>query len=96
MIGGAGHMMDMNRRMEQNRSMKRFDRKKLRESKKKEKFDSGIKLEFKEVSKEELEIIKLKIRQNAKKEKRREKIILTVSTVIVVVGIPLLIYYFNN
>ncbi len=28
MIGGAGHMMDMNRRMEQNRSMKRFDRKK--------------------------------------------------------------------
>ena len=57
----------------------------------------GKKLEFKEVSEEELEIIKLKIRKKILKDKRINNLILTFS---IVIGFPLFIYLirliFNN
>ncbi len=76
MIGGAGHIMDMNNRMKQNRSMKNSQKEKFKLHNKDLVFKGDTKkLEFKQVPEKELQRIKFEIRQRAKAERKREMLI---------------------
>jgi hypothetical protein len=94
MSGGAGHIMDMNNRMRQNRSMKSSNKQKFKSNNRDLDFKKGNskKLEFKKVSDKELERIKFKIRQKAKAERKREKIIFI--SIILIISIVIYIIAF--
>ncbi|MCK0156277.1 hypothetical protein MWU65_03745 [Cellulophaga sp. F20128] len=76
-MSGAGHVIDMNNRMRQNRSMTSSNRQKFQGSNRE--LDFSIKntteLSFKVISEKELAGIKNTIRSKAKASQRREVII---------------------
>lgn len=84
-MGGEGHMMEMNRRLKQNRQARRSKRKGYRDN-----FDSTTlskqKLKFKEIPLEELKLLKEKIKSRLKRERiiRNSIFWLTISSLIIV------------
>ena len=94
MSGGAGHVMDMNNRMKQNRSMKTSNRKKFKSNNRDLSFSNtqSKKLNFKKVSEEELEQIKNVIRLRSKKAQQKNNLILLTIVLIVFVSIIILIF----
>ena len=83
-MGGAGHMLHAIKSLKQNRAQLKNHRSK---NKKGSDYSStSTKVEFKQVSAEELEAIKQEIQAKAKKSKRRELIIAGI------VGLALLLF----
>ncbi|ADY28195.1 hypothetical protein Celly_0360 [Cellulophaga lytica DSM 7489] len=87
MSGGAGHVADMNNRMKQNRSMKTSNKSKFKSNNRDLNFSTGKseKLNFKKVSVEELARIKTEIRKKAKSERKKERIIIALAVLILLI-----------
>jgi hypothetical protein len=87
MSGGAGHIADMNNRMKQNRSVKKSNKPKFKSNNRDLNFSRGEsqKLTFKKVSEDELNRIKNEIRQKAKSEQKKERIIFALTTLLLVI-----------
>ena len=86
-MSGAGHVQDMNNRLRQNRAQRPSKRTKFKEHNRDNMYSSsGYKhqtLKFKTVSKEKLAEIKKQIRKRAKKERKKEWIVLGTLAIIV-------------
>lgn len=91
MSGGAGHVADMNNRMKQNRSMKTSNKPKFKSNNRDLNFPKGEpqKLTFKKVSEEELTRIKNEIRQKAESERKKERIIIALTALILIIILTL-------
>lgn len=88
---GAGHMMDMNKRIQQNRDLKNA----RKDRKQKQGFSHHANhghFNFKTVSEEELKKIKLDIQQKAKKDKKRNIIIFIALLIVVLIPVLLIIF----
>ncbi|WP_434036270.1 hypothetical protein [Formosa sp. 4Alg 33] len=87
MSGGAGHVADMNNRMKQNRSMKTSNKPKFKSDNRELNFSSGEteKLTFKKVSEEELARIRTEIRKKAESERKKERIIIALTALILII-----------
>jgi hypothetical protein len=87
MSGGAGHIADMNNRMKQNRSMKTSNKPKFKSNNRDLNFSSGEsqKLTFKKVSEEELARIKTEIRNKEQSERKKERIVITLTALILII-----------
>ena len=76
-MSSAGHVLDMIKRMQQNRANRASNKNKFKGNS--SDFDTSVSgskpLKFKEVPQEELEEIKLKIRAKAEADKKLERII---------------------
>ncbi len=94
MTGGAGHIMDMNNRMKQNRSMK---------TSKKEKFKSHsrdvihsdekkTKWNIRRISKVRLDKIRRRIKEKAIWEQKKEKLVFAFVALIVILSV---FYFFK-
>lgn len=84
MSGGGGHIADMNNRMKQNRSKKASNKPKFRSNNRDLNFPKGEseKLTYKKVSEEELTRIKNEIRQKAESERKKERLIIVLTVLI--------------
>ncbi|WP_077403970.1 hypothetical protein [Cellulophaga omnivescoria] len=88
---GAGHIQDMNNRMRQNRAQRPSKRGKFKDDNRKTIYSKEAKshhLSFKTLPKKEMYKLKLKIRNRAKAEQKRDRIILWV---LFIIGLVLLI-----
>ncbi len=74
MTGGAGHIMDMNNRMKQNRSMKTSKRQKFKSNNRETIFNNNPKETkvFINIPKNDLEKLKNEIKQKIKQQQRKE------------------------
>lgn len=79
MGSGAGHVMDMNNRLKQNRALRTSNKAKFRENNRNTIYSKNNtkskKLSFKTISQEKLNVIKQQICIRAKKQNRSERII---------------------
>ena len=83
-MGGEGHMMDMNKRLEQNRALRASkNREKSKHSNNVNSARDSQELKFKKVTPEELETIKEDIRKQAKKDRKTNFLLLLGIIVIV-------------
>ena len=90
-MGGAGCMLDMVIKVKQNLSMLPSNQPKFKESKRaKYTYKTGSKLQFKEISEEELAKVISKIRQDAKKEHKKEVFI----SVILILSLTMMMFFF--
>ena len=94
MSGGAGHVMDMNNRMRQNRSMKTSNKQKFKSNSQELNFKFGNVeiIEFKKVSEEALEKIKNEIRLKGKKERKKDRLVFFIFAFVLFLLILVLIY----
>ncbi len=95
MTGGAGHIMDMNNRMKQNRSMKTSKRQKFKSNNRDAIFNNNRKEEgmFREIPERDLEKLKNEIRQKTKQQQRKE--LLLILTTMFIVLLTVIILYIN-
>lgn len=93
---GAGHILDMIQRMKQNRSLKPSHRNRF-----KDQFRDGIyvedtdpeQLHFPEVSEEELHRIKLQIRYEALRQRKRERVAYGIAIFVVLLILTFILLY---
>ncbi|NRB59011.1 MAG: hypothetical protein HRU50_03600 [Winogradskyella sp.] len=94
---GAGHVLDMVNRMKQNRSMRPSNRKKFKDNRESIRSASkhSSKLSFKEVSTEQLNKVKEKIRSEAALRRRKERFIYVLGFLIAFFVIFFIIKWIN-
>ncbi len=90
---GAGHILDMNQRIRQNRELRTSRKKRQQRINNFSSHRQSLKLKFKTLSKEELEKAKQEIRKQAKYEQIKQWLILSVFIIIGIIGITLFIIW---
>ena len=87
---GSGHVIDMINRMKQNRAQRPSNRSKFKENNREGISSSDKKLrqlKFKTVSEKELNEIKNRIREQAKKERKKENIIIGIFIFLIIISL---------
>ena len=92
----AGHILDMIKRIRQNRSLRPSKRQKFKEHNRdhihSDNFDPKDRARFKIVSEEKLKELKMQIRERSKKEKKQELILYAIFLIVgLIIGIPLIL-----
>ncbi len=90
-MSSAGHVLDMIIRMRQNRAIRTSNKQKFRSNNREVVHSDKDALHFKEVPKEELEIIKRDIREKSRKE-RKNLITAFIITAVLVVALMLILF----
>lgn len=81
-MGGEGHMIEMNRRLKANRDARRSQRDRYKKGDK-QTYLSSMKLKFKTLSEDELDILKSSIRQRQKKRSHIQLLILLIALILI-------------
>jgi cobalamin biosynthesis Mg chelatase CobN len=96
-MSGAGHVQDMNNRLRQNRAQRPSKRAKFKDHNRDNIYSSSEgtyqALKFKTVPKEKLAEIKKQIKHRAKKEQKKEWIVITVLVVLVLIAAISIIWW---
>lgn len=96
---GAGHIQDMNNRLKQNRGQRPSNRPKFKDHYKGSIYSTSdskaSRVHFKSLSKAELEEIKYRIRKQAEKERKKERIIYGITLSVTILTIIIFLKWIN-
>jgi len=91
---GVGHVMDMNKRMKQNRSLRLANKDKFK-SHDRDNVYAEFELTSKKIPSQQLKRIKYNIRQRFKKERRREVFIFIIAALLVLACLGAFLIHIN-
>lgn len=96
-MSSAGHILDMIKRIRQNRSLQPSKRQKFKGNNREQIYSDNLnpedKSKFKIVSEEKLNELKIQIRERAKKERKEEQILFVIFLVVgLIIAITLILY----